>query len=74
MTANFYEGSARALSASEGCTAAPERGVRNNGPQGHFAQGVWGRDGPQQADRGHTIIACYTNHHVMIIPVIITIF
>lgn len=59
MTADFYEESARALSASEGCTAAPERGVRKSKPQGaDFCPGVWGRDGPQQADRGHTVIAC----------------
>ena len=68
MTANFYEGSARALSASEGCTAATVRGVRNNGPQGHFAQGVWGRDGPQQADRGHMIIACQALPHNFVLP------
>ena len=58
MTADFYEGSTCALSASKGCTAAPERGVRKSKPQGGFCPGVWGRDGPQQADRGHTVIAC----------------
>ena len=43
MTEDFNAGCASAsLSIREDATAAPERGVRNNGTQAHFAQGFGG--------------------------------
>ncbi|MFT9078141.1 hypothetical protein [Ethanoligenens sp.] len=59
MTADFNAWCANApLGIRKDAQPPRVRGVRKSGRKADFAPGVWGRDGPQQADRGHTVIAC----------------